>query len=161
MARYTTKWKDIMPEGFDLDAVMMQTTHSEQLMRQRLRLCDFNVSLALNDAYWAANQRRKRRDLTHRGRQITLVAYSAMLGVSQSTVAKWFTKGLTVDQTTRKVMYGEVAPRRYDVDRVEGPADWSSLGDMGPRVRLDELPEPTVWDEKYGDGPVSPLECRI
>jgi hypothetical protein len=157
----TAKWKDIIPKGFDLDDVMTQTTHSEQMMRNRLRRCDFNAPLALDDAYWASNMRHRRGNLVHRGRKMTLRKYAAMLGTSQSAIRRCFAKGFTTDQVTRRVMYGNTAPRRCNEDRVEGPADWSSLGDMGPRVGLDSLPEPTKWDRRYGYGPVDPTECRI
>jgi hypothetical protein len=155
----SNRWKDLVPEGFDLDAVMAQTTQSEATMRQRLKRCNFDVALALDDSYWASNMQRKRRNLTHWGRPLNLEQYATILGVSASLVCRWFKKGLSTDQVTRKVMYGEVGPRIYGQDRVEGPPDWSSMGDMGPRIKLESLGhlDPTVWDLQYGEG----SRCKV
>ena len=153
------KWKDIVPEGFDLDAVMAQTTHSEQTMRNRLRLCSFDVPLALNDTYWAGNMRRKHKGVMYRGKACPRQRLAAMLGVSVSTISHWFAKGFTPDQVVRGVMNNDVRPDHRD--REDGPADWSALGDMGPRVKVGQLPEPTRWDRQYGWEPVNEMDCKI
>ena len=156
------KWKDMVPDGFDLDDILARCPGvTESTMRQRLKRCNFNTDLACNNSYWEKNMKRGKKRIRLRGKKYSMTTLAKLLGVSPPLISRWFSRVNNVDKVVKGIMYGHCGPNIYQ-EKAEGPPDWSSL-DVGPRIRLSSLSHlnPTVYDWKYGNGPINEMDTKI
>jgi len=136
----------------DVKALAKKAGCGTETMRKRLERHTPAEAVAMGPA----DTKRNRKTIKFEGKQYGIRKLAEMFGYSDSNMA-WRLANMTVKeacvpQTAIKKCYGKVS------DVAPG---WGDLNDNPRTLALFRIPAPTVFDEKYGSGPINEMDTKI